>query len=294
MSAPRPGGGLDKRSTLRRAEELIGVGDPASLRYACLELRMCMELLAYAKLQVYANRIPPSVYRAWQPPQLFRALEQIEPGSTHNREIRIGREVGPTGPPPPAMSLLGRHVTFRGNELRKLYNKVGSYLHAPMPTKTGESSRRIPTAARLRDIVETIRPVVESRIDGGLAELFHFPCDICGKEVVTNSRGAAALGRAECLSPACGAVYHIGAVDGVAERYWLDATAFECVACGHNTQVENRLLDIGHQFDCGECGEQHQFVTRQWGFALVRDLEAAESETENDASPRSGTHGDET
>jgi hypothetical protein len=39
------------------------------------------------------------------------------------------------------------------------------------------------------------------------------------------------------------------------------------------------------EFDCAECGENHRLVKRQWGYALVRDLDSADPSTENDSPP---------
>ena len=46
----------DKRDAFSRAEALLAEGGDAELRYACLELRLCMESLAYEKLLTYTPR----------------------------------------------------------------------------------------------------------------------------------------------------------------------------------------------------------------------------------------------
>jgi len=266
-----------KLDALRRAEELITDGTPASLRYACLQLRFCLELIAYDKLQAYSARVPPSLYAKWQPPQLFRALEQLEPGSTHDKVVQFVRQAD-DGSPAGEWKTLGIHRTVPIGALTKFYHKLGNFLHAPMPQPARGKPARAPSAEELGKIVEALRPAAECRFDGSMAAMFHFQCDCCEYEVVANSEGAASLGRAECLNPACGAVYRIYAADGQAERYELDATEFECLACGHPTAVENRLLDLGLTFRCTECGEEHELASRNWGYARSSELRRAREE----------------
>jgi hypothetical protein len=201
-------------------------------------------------------------------------LEQLEPGSTHNKVVRIGRQTEPVEPAAD-LHVLGVHRTIPISVLTKLYHKLGSFLHVPMPRPDGTVPARLASREELSDIVETVRPAVESRFDGSLAELFHFQCERCEHEVVANAEGAACLGRMECLNPSCAAVYIVGAKDGRADTYLLDATDFDCLACSSPILVENRLLEAGHRFRCNTCAEEHELVQKHWSYGRSKELAAA-------------------
>jgi hypothetical protein len=98
---------LNKYDCLSRAKALMASGDAASLRYACLELRFCMEAVTYEKLRAYAPRLPPNVLSIWQPPQAVKALLELEGEADQEYRVAIGR-AGSTQP----MQVMGEHRTF--------------------------------------------------------------------------------------------------------------------------------------------------------------------------------------
>ncbi len=53
---------LNKYDSLERAKKLIEDNTPTSLRYACLELRYCIESISHAKLKLYEKHLPKSDY----------------------------------------------------------------------------------------------------------------------------------------------------------------------------------------------------------------------------------------
>lgn len=52
---------LDKHSCLARATALLAAPTHENLRYAALELRLCIEAITYEKLRTYSNMVPLSV-----------------------------------------------------------------------------------------------------------------------------------------------------------------------------------------------------------------------------------------
>jgi hypothetical protein len=68
---------LRGRRYLDAAHRLPESGDSASLRYACLELRMCIEALAYDRLQAYLPEVPNSVMKKWTPRHVL-AVQPLE------------------------------------------------------------------------------------------------------------------------------------------------------------------------------------------------------------------------
>lgn len=134
-----------KREALARAESLVQAHGTPELRYACLEIRLCLEAIAYEKLATYSARIPPSTYRTWQPPQLLRQIERLEPRSTEDFVLRVKREASADRAEGSWRSL-GTHRTIRPRRLRKLYNKVGHYLHLSQPkpgARSGHEAKEV-------------------------------------------------------------------------------------------------------------------------------------------------------
>ena len=64
----------DKWSCLERARRLLIVAGDESLRYACLELRFCIEAIVYAKLDAYSSYVPAVVFEKWQPNHAMKML----------------------------------------------------------------------------------------------------------------------------------------------------------------------------------------------------------------------------
>jgi hypothetical protein len=131
---------FNKRSCLDRAKTLFTQRTEAALRYACLELRCCIESIAYEKLQTYAKRLPAAVLETWQPPQAFKALLEFEPLADQDFTLRFCEE-NAAGQPTGAWKSLGTHKTFQLSWLRKMYNALGNHLHVPTPSVSGTQTK---------------------------------------------------------------------------------------------------------------------------------------------------------
>lgn len=254
------------------AEALLRTDPPAHLRYAALELRLAIEVIAYEKLRLYAPRLPASVLAKWQPPQAFRALEEYEPGSTQSFRLRIARETeyGVAGN---EWHDMGEHRAFKLNWLRKTYNKLGSLIHHRAPGFDGDAevaSIADPDRLRaeLRAILAEVARVASSQIHSSIVTVFEFHCVVCGAPILRNEKGARETERADCLQRECGAQHHVAFTDHGAATVQLIATAFECVKCGTPLLIQNRHLDIGYRFTCARCGVQHVVATRNWGYGI--------------------------
>src|SRR5215208_2178180 len=103
---------FDKRSCFRRAKEMLSTQDDSLLRYVCLELRLCMEAIVYAKLQTYSKRLPKKVLSKWQPPQAMRALLALEPHAAKNFEMAYCFESRP-GVPQGRFRSVGSHRSVK-------------------------------------------------------------------------------------------------------------------------------------------------------------------------------------
>jgi hypothetical protein len=260
---------LDKFDYLTKAKTLIAAGDPTSLRYACLELRHCMEAVTYEKLRAYASRLPPSLlndFSKWQPPHLVRLLLELEGEADQEYSVYIRRE-GSTQP----MQLFGEHRTFGTKWLTKNYNKLGSFLHAPRDIIPNRPRQQIdPQKLRqdLESIVEECERVVGSSLTstldpGGIVE---YNCQLCKRKTVANKESAMRRGRVSCLYEGCEAEHLVSVREDQRLYLKLRGELFPCQACKHQILIPLKHLVPDHEFACDECGHRHKLVGQVWGY----------------------------
>jgi hypothetical protein len=250
---------------LERAKVLLASGDDASLRYACLELRYCMEAVTYEKLRAYAPRLPPDILSMWQPPQLVKALLELEGDADQEYTVAIK----PTGSSQP-FQIMGEHRTFATKWIRKHYHSIGSYLHAPKDITPGRRPRQIePQELRqyLEDVIAECTRVAESSITSTLAEVVVFDCQLCDHKTVTNLESAKRRGRVSCLHPECEADYVVSTAEDGALYFRPDGWVFPCQACRFQMLVPSKRLVADHEFSCNACGRRHKLV-KDWYYAI--------------------------
>ena len=140
---------LDKRACMERAEALLAALKPENVRYAALELRLCIEALTYEKLRSFSSVIPQSVLETWKPPQAVKALLEFEPMADQSFTLYAGVEEE-YGKPAPTMQFIGQHNSLRLKWLRKHYHRPGNLLHAPSIGASGESVAGFITSTRAK------------------------------------------------------------------------------------------------------------------------------------------------
>jgi len=235
------------------------------LRYACLELRFCLEALAYEKLGIYSKRVPQSVLDTWQPPQAIKALLEFEPLADEGFTLTMSPESSP-GVPTGDWQVIGTHSTLKLSLIRKYYNKLGNFLHIPSPARTARQASVSPTVDGLKEMLEEMRPAVYSHFDASMATVVEWECSVCNGMSVANLDGLKESKKAFCLNPQCGALHHaVCDSEGEIELH-LDASHFKCAQCGEEIELENRKLAIGLQFKCWPCGAVHKIAGRQWSY----------------------------
>jgi hypothetical protein len=238
----------NRQQAFSRAEELLTTGDDALLRYVCLEIRLCLEFITYDKLLTYSERLPKA-FRRWQPAQFMKALRQIEPNADKSFTLTYSPESEP-GRPTGERKLLGQHIALNLAWLRRTYNKLGHYLHAPFPEEHGYIEQLDTSTLRsdLEQILRELEPVMSSNLDSSLAMVTEFSCAVCDQPVVCNAEGLRQVQKAICLDPNCNAE-HIAAEDASgALKFTLVATPFLCRNCEEPNLIHNRLLEVGYEF----------------------------------------------
>lgn len=264
----------DKRSYLNRAKELLATREDAVLRYACLELRFCVEAIVYAKLQTYASRLPQRVLSKWQPPQAMRALLAIEPHAAKGFTLAVAFQSTPGVPASGPYINMGSHKSIDPTWLNKHYNKLGSFLHVPLGGAKSKDRNADALREYLGKVIDELEPIVASRIDASLANTLSFTCSECGEAVVCNHEGVLASSKATCLNPGCEAEYSAVRNDATGEiDFFLIATAFRCLACESPTMVEKRKIKIGFRFKCRQCEQKHEISKIGWQYSTIGHAE---------------------
>lgn len=260
---------FDKYSCLQRAKDLLDRNDDSCLRYVCLELRFCLEVITYDKLSTYANRLPASVLRKWQPPQALKALLEYEPYADQNYVLNIFRESS-LGVTTDDLVLHASHSTLKLSWLRKTYNKLGSYLHMP-PHGSSEQLDCSNLRKSLQNMISELEPVISCKMDTSIATTVTFECTKCNDQVIVNSKRLKHEQSATCLNPNCNAEFAAIEYRDNEFCFTLKASTFRCLNCGEDVVIENRLLGIGYGFECNVCKETHIISDRQWGYSLSKD-----------------------
>jgi hypothetical protein len=142
--------GTDSNTQLAR--EHLAHGDAPRLRYACLELRLAIERIAYQKLQLRLGDISIEEVAAWQPKRVMDVLmELVDPALDQDSMLSVAKE-GSDGQPVEDFAPLGTTKGVNPKDLGKHWQKLGFYLHVSMPKKKGEHPKE-PDPVALRTFI---------------------------------------------------------------------------------------------------------------------------------------------
>ncbi|MEZ8241946.1 hypothetical protein AB6C73_26215 [Vibrio splendidus] len=253
-----------KEACLKRAINLIEKADDASLRYACLELRQCIESIAYDKLKMYKKFVPESEFSRWQPKRVFDFLEEIEPKSTKNYEFSVieqehDHSLGKT-------IFSGTHRTLTSKHTKKIYNKLGSYLHCPTLLQQHDYFDKCKKlASELSKIVDELSPIVASTFDTNVGKFYSFRCESCAETIYHRVHGLNVGKHVRCLKSECGMLYVVKEVNGVEVDFKPLQAKIPC-DCGHTTYINYMKLRDPSYVNC-ICGKVYD-IKQQWVFRI--------------------------
>lgn len=162
---------------LERAKTLKDSTEEHSLRYAALELRICMEMIVYRQLQQYGDVFPGSIIGVWKPDQILKLLASFDPVASTSGELSFA-PLTEDGSVPTAWMPLGKSRTIPWKKFRKLYNKLGSYLHASAPRQAGAEAKPL-TGESFREIITSLEDVMSATLILAVKAVISAKCD-CG------------------------------------------------------------------------------------------------------------------
>jgi DNA-directed RNA polymerase subunit RPC12/RpoP len=241
---------------LQKAKALIASGVADDLRYAALEMRYCIEHLFYGFVPSYKQELPDDVLegKVWRPAEIIDMIADIDPNLQHDSVLRIGPQPGP-GLPPTQMFEIGRQSGLSKDLVRKVYHKLGFYLHA-------RTDRNEHDATHLRKRLLKLMPYLEKFENdttiSAIAERLTFQCQACGRPIAKRTEHITRDPYVRCPNTRCGAMYkHI---EGNAHK--MLQHNMKCERCGGDNwldvhRIEQRL-ERGETVTCRECHAEYE------------------------------------
>lgn len=239
---------------LHRANDFIDQGEPHSLRHACLELRLAVETIVYARLAQVGEKLPRQVFKTWQPPQAMKRLLAFEPRADQPVSIRVCSPLE-DGSPSGEWRDLGHAKMFSANRLSKIYNKLGSFLHATSLEQQGDPPKI--EVSSVRELFVEIQHVADSQVIMSMNAFTVFKCLTCDSDIYLSEAQIESSAPVECYQDKCKARHLVSKMPEeklLIERDW--EFCFPCKACGEDVGIN----DIEHEaiVICEHCGHSHQ------------------------------------
>jgi len=257
------------RSEARRARDRaageLKSGDDIRLRYATLELRTAIEALAYERVLMYEDELPISELATWQPKRVFETLLKIDPYADQTSSIRMAKESAP-GVPSEPLQELGTERVISIREIKKYYDKLGSYLHAPTVHQIANDSQTSPEKMRIR--CEEIREILDKVLASPIYSVNFkisatIECSECGKPIVSRMPPDQAESQhVNCRDTKCPASYSVMCESGNAVTWEPMQHEVACgnTDCKHLFPVWHREFKAGTYWTCPRCKGKNEFA----------------------------------
>lgn len=235
---------------ISRARDLVANGDECSLRYACLELRLCMEMVAYRNLEQYGDVFPGNIAGEWKPDRIISALASFDPHG--NMEATF--EISPSSGREEDMRWehVGINKPIPWKDFRKAYNKLGSYLHRSAP---GTNSKAL-SVYSLDNVFLLLERVSESTAIIAIKDVICSTCP-CGSSLYVGVSEFNVGGFVHCPNNKCNEIYVQVENEG-GEKVFAPAKAlrFGCLSCEAKVVVAvSDAFNMNHI--CTACGQAH-------------------------------------
>lgn len=200
------------RERIGLAREQASGSHAHGLIYAALELRFCLEAVAYAQLSVYNEQIRSQLQREWNPSKIIKILALLDELSDQTAEYSIAAEprldfdrlvdgVGEGSLEKLSFTPIGCARRIPWKKFSRAYSSLGSFLHL---AKTNDNL--IPSESKLDEIFQLLEDVASSDVIAGLNNIAVAPCT-CGWDLVlgpVHVRGEALI---HCANSRCNAIF---------------------------------------------------------------------------------------
>jgi ribosomal protein S27E len=267
------------RDALARAKKLIASGDSDNLTYACLELRKCLEALAYDQLLAYLAEVPLKALATWQPDKVIKELLRVDPRADASSQLSMQREAG-DGQPAEPWVYIGEDRRLKADRIAKMYPQLGSFLHVPT-IKQSQANKKVEEAdirSRIEKMIDELDHVLSGSIfNVSFGVSVTFQC-VCESPIRRRDKFLKSGEIIECGN--CGQHFHAEPSPD-AREYEFIPTAFlwNCQACGVERRIYDSAAKEGLDVSCPECGDvAHLKFAQKWVFVRKADEKAARSD----------------
>lgn len=219
---------------LVRAKTHMEANEEHFLRYSALELRFCLEMIAYRQLQQYGDIFPGNMVGIWKADQIIKLLASFDPLSDQEGESSIA-PANADGELPTKWTPLGKTKVISWRKFRKFYNKLGSYLHAP-PPKTNEEKSPI-TSESFREIIQALEEATKATAILAMKSVISALCD-CGTTIYVGQSEFDNEEFVVCSNTKCNSIYTKKTNEsGNQALTRIDTIVFICQKCNANVPV---------------------------------------------------------
>ena len=243
------------KEALKRAKEALDNGSDHYLKYAALELRMALEALIYERAGLYTEELSNKALSTWQPGKLLNILLEIDPYTDKSATIFIGVEEE-YGKPSKNMKPLGKERVLSLDEIKKFYDRLGSYLHTKtkeqIEKKKGASPEKI--RAYCNELHEIINEVVNSPVfNFNMKTTSKRICEKCGTEIIRRIIPSKESFTANCIE--CGVSYKVTPQQNNEVLWEPIGTKVTCAnkSCDSDLFLFESEIKVGTYWVCKKC-----------------------------------------
>ena len=247
------------RTCLKRANVQLNINTEEADRYACLELRQCIEAIAYKKLKAYQKRIPKLLFSKWQPAQVIAVLSELEPYSDLDSKISIFQENSAGDPEKHVLTFEQKEISVKF--INKRYHKLGSYLHAPTISDQSKKSNPKRFHDYLLNLSGELEKYAKATMYSTVATTTSLDCSECQQKIIRNTNSLHKGSIIKCFNPQCQAQYVLENISGNTYSFKLNQATINC-ECGEVAYIHVHRIKENSHVVCGNCGEEYIFQKR--------------------------------
>ncbi|NOV28762.1 hypothetical protein [Methylomonas sp. ZR1] len=247
------------RFCLNRAKDLIAKDDEVSARYACLELRFCIEYITYSQLELYIQEVSDDALKKWTPKQIISLLLDCDPNADKSIIVSLGvqEKLGE----PAETQLLGEDHRFSLKWANTQHNALGNFLHAPTfaQIESGKTKGKEEVLKKATTVVNEIEKILSSPVfNVNFGSFYKFQCSYCKKDIKCRKESINKDLGIVCQDVKCKAVHDIVSEDEGTFTVKAREIEYLCNSCDTINYVGYHLIKLGNVFSCFKCGGKSQ------------------------------------
>lgn len=248
------------QESVQRAKDELDKNSIHNLPYVALELRMALEALIYERAGNFKQELSGKKLNTWQPRKLLMLLLEIDPHVDQNSSISAGIEKE-YGKPAKQMNFLGRERVLSLKELKKYYDRLGSYLHTPTldQIEQGKNPQPKNIKTRCNELIKILEQVLSSSVfNVDFKTMVSITCGQCKTDIVRRLHTDQQDFTANCIQ--CSASYTVTEISNNQVKWIPRSKAVACLnkSCNGSTEIWENDAILGFHWKCADCSGEHK------------------------------------